>query len=226
MAGAVFFHIVCFYWMRPFAVPEAKVEAGQPLAVYFDPASPQSATLAEQSSLLDFEPLFLPTTWNAEPERASVFDRSKHSEPFKTYAAEISTALATVPVTAIPLLPQTPQEAMELGGSAIFATFGRTAATGIALATRQGQVQVQSLNTVQPPKFVDIPPQTIQGLDGGGLGLGTFLIEVDATGSVTLPLLRRSTGQDSTDRLWRDYLHDHASGWNLGAGSYLLTVGP
>lgn len=226
MAGAVLFHVACFYWMRPFAVPQSRVEAGRPLVVYLDPASPQSATLAEQSSLLDFEPLFLPTGWNAEPERASVFDRSRRSEPFKAYEAEISTELATVPVMATPLLPQTPQEAIELDSSAIFTTFGRTAAETLALAGRQGQVQVESLHAVRPPKFVDIPSQTIEGLADGALGLGVFLIEVDGTGSVTLPLLRRSTGTDAADRLWRDYLHSNATGWNLGPGSYLLTVGP
>lgn len=226
-AGAVVFHGICFYWMRPFEVVTSEPEAAASLAVYLDPASSQSATLAEQSSLLDFEPMFLPTIWNAEPQRVSVFDRNKRTEPFKLYEAEISRAFATVPAGVAPtLLPQTPQEAVELDSGAIFGTFGRTAAEAVALAGRQGQVQIEALSSLQPQTFVDVAPQTIEGLDGMSMGIGTFLIEVDATGSVTLPLLRRSTGQESADRLWSGYLHGNAAGWNLKPGTYLLTVGP
>lgn len=225
-AAAVIFHSVCFYWMRPFSVVASRPQPSVPLAVYLDPASPQSATLAEQSSLLDFEPLFLPTLWNAEPQRVSVFDRNKRTEPFHAFEAQISAALADIPADNIPLLPQSAQEAVELDNSAIFTTFGRTAAQAIPLSSRQGQVQIESLSALRPPLTVEVPPQTIAGLGDAALGLGTFLIGVDATGSVALPLLRRSTGQEAADRLWADYLYRNVAGWKLKPGTYLFTVGP
>lgn len=225
-AAAVVFHAIFFYWMRPFEVLRVTPKSGVALAVYLDPQSPQSATLAEQSSLLDFEPLFLPTAWNAEPQRVSVFDRNRRTEPFEVYEPEISTAFMSVPMGIAPPLPQTAQEAVELGGYSIFNTFGRSAGEVVTLQRRQGQVQVESLSAVQPPVAIEVPLQTIAGLDDSLLGLGTFLIEVDSTGSVTLPLLRRSTGQEGADRLWADYLYRNAAGWSLAPGTYLLTVGP
>src|SRR5690606_19615836 len=146
----------------------------------------------KQSSLLDFERLFLPAAWNAEPQRVSVFDRNKRTEPFTSFEPEISAASASVPAGVTLPLPQTAQEVVELDSGSIFTTFGRSAVEVTALSNRQGQVQVDSLSAVRPQLAIDVPPATIEGLEGSLLGLGTFLIEVDATGSVTLPLLRRS----------------------------------
>lgn len=226
VAGALLFHVLCFYWLKPFAVRTETVPQVKPLVVFVDPASEQSAALAEQSSLLDFEPLFLPTGWNAEPGRISVFNRGKRAEPFVSYGAELSPAMELLPEPFVPVLPQTPQEVLDLDSIAIFSTFGRNAAEPVRLSERQARVQIRGLSPHREERFVDIPANAIAGLEAGGLGVGVFLIEVDVTGSATLPLLRRSTGQDQRDHLWADYLYKQVTDWGLNPGTYELAVGP
>lgn len=223
---AVVFHVLGFYFLRPFYGQTGEREQQRAALVYLDPVSQQSVTLAEHSSLLDFEPLFLPTGWNAEPERLSLFDRSKRTEPYAPYGAELSGMMLRLPPAQTPVLPKSAQQALEMDSGAIFSTFGRNIADAIRLDERQARIQIESLSALRPQGFVDVQPGSLEIQPGGSLGVGVFLIEVDNTGSVSLPLLRRSTGLDARDRLWLEYLYREVPVWDLGAGTYRLTVGP
>jgi len=209
---------------RPEGVPE-RIPA--PEIVYAGPNDQRAAVLAEQSYLMDYEPLFLPTARNASilPGAAELVERT---EPFSPLPPRLLIGEGQFPsMTATPRTPiREPVEALARQTGSGFSAFGQRVSQQEPLPARPGLVEIFPEGAGRPVVRRELDPGVIDEALANLSGVIEWRIIVSEGGLVTAPLLRRGSGLEYVDALTADYLVEHAATWGLAPGYYRVVIGP
>lgn len=205
-------------------------EAAEPLPpeIYFTGANEQlDQLMQEQSELLDFEPLFLPTTRNA-----SVYlgwdQLVERTEPFTPLPARLLISEERFPDVAndIEAPVADPAEMLERDTAGSFGAFGQIADNQPILTERAGRVEVyregNSQIALQKKLTKGVVDEAVNNLSG----VLEWRLMVGPAGVVGQPLMERSSGLEGVDAAAAEYLIEEIPQWGLAPGYYRVVIGP
>jgi hypothetical protein len=209
--------------------PAAPARTGIGIA-RIDPERSGAASGAD-AALLDPDPLFLPTPYNASQPRLPALIRREPGAasppiPAKYVFSEQQAALAfpeNVP------LPERPVESLTYGKTQnTYDVVGRFAREEKPLAARFAVVEVLKAGTSRETFSAELTngelPTAVATADWEPLEL---LAAVDVTGMVGLPVVSRSSGVEAVDSFFKNYLaRQFHLGERVPPGFYRLRVGP
>ena len=183
--------------------------------------------LAEEATLLDPTPLFLPTPWNsgqnALPDNLiRVSGRSFQDYPPKLIYREASLALS------LPAGRGLPERAVEvlakLDLESLLMALGKEEVSLVKLEGRMAQIEVTSAKTGQR---VLVKVVQAAAVPGEGWQPLEFLVAIDPAGLVGAPVITERSGSEPVDRFFREYLAKTMRvGERLAPGAYRVLVGP
>ncbi len=208
--------------------PVAQTNVSVGSAVDF--AKADDAWLREESSLQDPAPLFLPTAFNSTQAVRPESSLGEPGDGFRVSPKWVFNSGA-VPLS-LPepvLIPARPAE--ELGRSLSdrpFTGFGQKPTTPITLPKREAFIEVRAAGTGELRLGVPVLDVNLQ--DNVDWKPCEFLVEADAAGMIGEPPLVSSSGADSIDQAFRDYLINQWSSIErkakLQSGAYRILLGP
>ncbi|MGA3006983.1 MAG: hypothetical protein ABSE59_03730 [Opitutaceae bacterium] len=185
------------------------------------------AVTREQAELLDPTPLFLPTGLNAQPRR---LPDGAAREPEVAFAAFVPRLLfdenaLALKFPAIVAVPARPIEALTVGVSPRpVLGFGRVDLAVEPLSAQGGFAEVSAAATGQTVLAQSL---TEAAPPAAGWAPLEFLVTVNSMGLVGPPELTRSSGNDSVDAYFRDFLADKIRlGARLQPGLFCVKIGP
>ncbi|MGE9296276.1 MAG: hypothetical protein ACQKBV_08345 [Puniceicoccales bacterium] len=227
LALGILVHLAGFFAFSIETPVEVDTRVPAPQIIYASQSERQDLILAEQSSLLDFEPLFLPTSRNA-----SIYSGAgnlvERTEPFSPLPARLLISEGQFPTVAeefrAPI--RDPIEALtrEDGGS--FATFGQRAAGQEPLLSRSGVVEVYREGESEAVVMQPLDSSLIEGASANLSQIPEWQLYVSAGGLVGAPLLVRGSGLEAVDTEAGRYLAEIAPTWGLPTGYYRVVMGP
>ena len=215
----------------PELAPAAKTPAqhgGIGIAAAGDAASGASA---EDRALLDPNPLFLPTEYNASEVRLPAIVRREPGASLQAASAKFEYTEAGAPVRfpEVVAAPGGAVEALSFGrASNPYEVFGRVRQPAKPLPERQAFIEVvQTVSgriVFSAPLVVADAPEQLRTADWRPLEL---LAAIDATGLIGLPVISSGSGVDAIDAYFKTYLaRQFRLGERLPPGFYALRVGP
>lgn len=209
-------------------LPRPKPAEAPPAAIYYSgDSAPLDALMQEQSDLLDFEPLFLPTSRNASINLgwSGLVDRT---EPFAPLPPKllISSDDFPVEVTNTPEPLSRPLEMLERDIAGSFGAFGQMTGPQAAMPERAGMLEVYREGGVQPVVQQELKPGIIDEAVDNLSGLLEWRIAVGEVGIVGQPLLIRGSGLEAVDAAAMQHLLQAAPQWGLPSGYYRVVMGP
>jgi hypothetical protein len=183
--------------------------------------------LAEEATLFDPTPMFLPTQWNsgqnALPDNLiRVPGRSFQDYPPKLIYREASLALSLpsgrgLPDRAVEVLAKLDLESPLMA-------LGKEDASLAKLEGRMAQIEVTSAKTGQRVLVTAVQSAAVPGEEWQPL---EFLVAIDPAGVVGAPVITERSGSEPVDRFFRDYLAKTMRvGERLAPGAYRVLVGP
>jgi hypothetical protein len=187
-----------------------------------------SALLKEQA-LLDPDPLFLPTEFNASELRLPELVRGEPGATFQAVSAKYAYSLAAASIT-FPepvAIPAQSVDSLTYGRTQnMYEVLGRFDREETALPARFAVIEVVQTQTgrvVLSAPLIE-GPALLASSDWRPLEL---LASVDATGLIGLPVLARGSGVEAIDTFFRSYLAKQFHlGERLPPGFYAVRIGP
>lgn len=209
-------------------LPRPKPAAAPPPEIYYgDSTDPIDQLMQEQSDLLDFEPLFLPTSRNASINLgwSALVDRT---EPFAPMSPKLMISENDFPVVtaAAPEPLSEPLEMLERDSAGSFGAFGQITGPQAAVPKRAGRVEVYREGQLQPVAVQEIKENVIDEAVNNLGGLLEWRLVVGQVGVVGQPLLIRGSGLEGVDAAAMRYLLNFAPQWGLPPGYYRVVMGP
>ena len=187
--------------------------------------------LQREQALLDPDPLFLPTEFNASQPRLPEIIRREPGASFQPVAAKYAFSYAEAPIAfpEVVTVPPRPVDSLTYGHEQNpYEVLGRFAREESPLPARLAIIEVVQASTGRvvlstPLTTADAPPQVVTA-DWPPLEL---LAAVDVTGLIGTPVLTRKSGIEAVDKFFRSYLAKQFHlGERLPPGLYMLRVGP
>jgi hypothetical protein len=189
------------------------------------------STARTDEALLDPDPLFLPTPYNASQPRLPASIRREPgaaSQPVPAkYVFDDQQAGLTFPETVS--IPANPVESLTYGKAQnAYDVAGRFAREEKPLPARLATVEVLKAKSGQETLTADIAPADIpQAVILADWEPFELLAAVDVTGIVGLPVVVRSSKFEAVDSFFRSYLaREFHLGERVPPGFYRLRVGP
>jgi hypothetical protein len=181
----------------------------------------------EQAELFDPTPLFLPTRWNAQPQRLSVGVAREPGTAFMAFDPKLlfnKDALA-LRFPAVVATPARPVEALLVGTSPRpLLGLGRVDLAAEPLAARGGFAEVSAAGTGEPVLAQALPGAAAPAGDWAPL---EFLVAVNAMGLIGPPQLTHSSGNEAVDGYFRAFLTENFRlGARLRPGVFRVCIGP
>jgi len=209
--------------------------APAPQTVGLQPIRSQSSSnegdlVAGEALFFDPSPLFLPTRWNAGAIGMPESILQEAEELFEDYAPKLRFAREGVGGG----LWDDTDSAAELASELVFADedsvglseMGRRAEEPVRLPERSARLEVLEAQAARPVIVRElVPPAVAPGADGWRpLELAAVVDAVGIVGAVTLV---QSSGLESVDEFFRDYVVSHLHlGERVGPGIYRILAGP
>lgn len=191
----------------------------------------RASALLKEQALLDPDPLFLPTEFNASQLRLPALIRREPGATFQPVSAKYTYtyAAAEIGFPEAVTVPTQPVDALTYGRlQNPYEVLGRFARQESPLPPRLAVIEVVHAKTgriiLSAPLSAPDAPAQLATADWRPLEL---LAAVDATGLIGLPVLARGSGVDVIDTFFRSYLAKQFHlGERLPPGFYALRVGP
>lgn len=192
--------------------------------------SVEGATLREQA-LLDPDPLFLPTGYNASQPKLPELIRREPGTAFQPVLPNYTytPAIAEITFPDVVTVPAKPVDSLTYGHlQSPYEVLGRFGKEEIPLSPRLAMIEVVQMRTgrvvLSAPVIPQDTPPFFSSADWAPLEL---LAAVDRTGLIGLPGLSRGSGVESVDSFFRSYLaKQFYLGERLPPGFYTVRVGP
>jgi hypothetical protein len=210
--------------------PPAKARAPRSGGIGIAPTdSATGSALLKEQALLDPDPLFLPTQFNASELRLPELVRREPGATFQSVSAKYAYTLAEAPI-AFPepvVIPAQPVDSLSYGRTQnMYDVLGRFDREESALPARFAVIEVVQTKTGRTVLSAPLAegPALLAASDWRPLEL---LASVDATGLIGLPVLARGSGVEAVDTFFRSYLaKQFRLGERLPPGFYSVRVGP
>lgn len=223
----VLVHLAGFFAFSIAIPPDEPAFPGPPLIYYADSGAPVDPLLAEQAALLDFEPLFLPTPYNA-PVRLGGASGVERVEPFPALRPDLLLTRTEFPRLEGELAPPvtTPADVLAQDRGSGFSAFGLSEGVVEPLPARAGCIEVYQPGRPEPlrvePLDEDLAQEAFESLGG----VMEWRLAIGRSGVVGRPLLVRGSGVEAADEVVAGHLAREAPAWGLPAGYYRVVVGP
>ncbi|ATC63403.1 hypothetical protein CMV30_05240 [Nibricoccus aquaticus] len=196
------------------------------------PSGTVASALLHEQSLLDPDPLFLPTQFNASQLRLPALIRREPGASFQPVSSKYTYTLAEAQISFPEPVASPAQPVDVLAYDRVknpYEVLGRYESDALPLPERLAVVEIVQIKSgrvvfTAPLKMLDAPAQ-LASADWRPLEL---LAAVDATGLIGLPVLSRGSGVEAIDTFFlRSYLaKEFRLGERLPPGFYALRVGP
>ncbi|WP_309386992.1 hypothetical protein [Cerasicoccus frondis] len=209
-------------------LPSDEVAPTPPPEIYYTGANEHlDKLMQEQSELLDFEPLFLPTARNA-----SVYldweQLVERTQPFTDLPARLLISEERFPeVTDREETPlNDPQDMLERDAAGSFGAFGQLSDGQTTLTNRGGSVEVYREGKPQMVLQKELKSGFFDEAGNNLSGVQEWRLTVGEVGVVGQPLLTRGSGLESVDAAASGYLVANIPKWGLAPGYYRVVIGP
>ncbi|GHC10948.1 hypothetical protein [Cerasicoccus arenae] len=183
--------------------------------------------MQEQSELLDFEPLFLPTARNA-----SVYlgwsELVERTEPFSALPPRLLINDGQFPSRADQFVEpiDKPLDMLERDTAGSFGAFGQVSGTQEALPYRAGTLEVYREDDSQVTLVKELESGIIDESVSNLSGVLEWRLAVGEIGIVGQALLIKGSGLEAVDAAAAQYLLQKAPEWGLPEGYYRVVIGP
>lgn len=208
-------------------LPQPSSAATPPPTIYISGQSALDELMQEQSDLLDFEPLFLPTRHNA-----SIYlgwgDLIERTEPFAALPPKLIVSQSDFPVAVkdAPEPLRRPLEMLEQDTAGSFGAFGQNTGQQAILPQRGGLLEIYREGEQQALAHQLLKPGLIDEAVDSLAGPQEWRLTVGEVGVVGQPLLIRGSGLEAVDSAAAKFIMENASDWGLEPGYYRLILGP
>ncbi|WP_309398893.1 hypothetical protein [Cerasicoccus maritimus] len=209
-------------------LPSEQVMAPPAPEIYYLGANDElNDLMQEQSDLLDFEPLFLPTSRNA-----SVYlgweQLVERTQPFTELPPRLLISEERFPeVGRDKVAPLSdPPEMLERDAAGSFGAFGQLVDAQTALPARGGSVEVYREGKSQVVLEKELIGGVFEEAADNLSGVQEWGLKIGDTGVVGEPLLIRGSGLESVDAAAAKYLDENIPQWSLAPGYYRVVIGP
>lgn len=194
-------------------------------------SSANSKVLVEQALLYDSEPLFLPTNWNANPERVGRFLVVEDASPFEPFAEARMIELVTLDTYQDVSLPletlSVPEEVLSLENPQLFAEFGQMSLPQQESSTAGLSVAIYDLSDGTVFYEAHHPAAIENLLPNWELWtVIELLVIVDASGIVGEPLVAESSGKLEIDQFLQQFCLTELGRHLTQTGYFRIYVGP
>lgn len=222
--------VVAVRFVRLPGLPEQPTRPGTGIGIIrLDPTA-EGDGVSDQA-LLDPDPLFLPTRYNASQLELPGLMRREPGAAFQAIDAKFaySNAAAGIPFPDTMTLPEQPVEVIRYGRERDpFDGLGRYRRTEMPLTARVAVLEVVETASGRVVLTAPLSPATVpRAVTAGGWEPMELMATIDVTGLVGVPKMWRNSGVDAVDVFFRNYL---AGAFHLGErlppGVYILRVGP
>ena len=225
---AIFVHGVGFFLLRPEIPSLLFPEQSFTPFVIIQQKCMDNQCLQEQAALRDSEPLFLPTCWSGIEEKKREEGKRRFTETFKLFQAQLylksKDALAHFPTVCSSI--SCGEDVLKLEYWDFFSNFGQCSSSVQSLLERSAFVKgidldrgeivwMQTIKTL--PK--DLPPGVVWAPV-------EFLVLVDSSGVVGLPLALSSSGVEEIDTILKNYLNTQKLSEKLPSGYFKIGIEP
>ncbi|MEO0797107.1 MAG: hypothetical protein AAFX93_18285 [Verrucomicrobiota bacterium] len=223
----VLVHIAGFFAFSISIPHDSPADFLPPEIYYTAQDTAEDAVLAEQSALMDFEPLFLPTSRNASAYLGWE-DLVERTEPFSALPPELLIGESQFPPLKEEIVApvDSPVNLLEVSGGGNFGAFGQLSAQPSILEPRSGSVEIYRDGESQLLVHKAVTAGLIQeSIDNLG-GISEWRLTVGASGLVGDPFLVTGSGVETVDEASSQFLVDAAPSWGLAEGYYRVVIGP
>lgn len=223
----VLVHLAGFFAFSIDIPPNNQVTVPPPDLIYTSGDGPLNELIQEQSALLDFEPLFLPTEHNASVY-LEMSDLVERTEPFSRLPPRllVSEENFQSPQRAMPAPLEQPEEMLERDTAGSFGAFGQLSSTQEALNPRSGSIEIYRDGAIQPIAIEQLQISVVEEAVNNLSGILEWRVAVGEIGLVGQPLLIRGSGLESVDAAAATFLLEAAPQWGLTPGYYRVVMGP
>jgi len=232
LLAGVCVHILGFVMFK--VTTEANFELETPEAFVRFPASGaaiNTEVFDEQALLYDSEPIFLPTRWNAGPEKVYKILSVVGDSPFEPFSElrMIDVVNQDTYRWAVPeeKILSAPEDVLTLENPQLFAGFGRVTPPQIEIPDVDFSIAVYNL--FDGVLVYEAYYSAIQGFPLKGGELWTVLelmVIVDTAGVTGEPLVAQSTGKPELDQFLKQFSRENLSRHLVEPGYFQIFIGP
>lgn len=202
------------------------------------PASPAYITILDpaagdwnaESVMFDSEPLFLQTTWNAQPERFPDYQGLVENSPFTNFAPRVALEQTNLDdfarVEQAPFVLQRPSDSLLLDEGNVFTGLASDDSFGYELESRSAVLSISSLQGGQRTVSRSIQSDELPLSNERLWQKCRFHLLIDIRGLIGQMFLVESSGQEDVDRLVQYYLLNANALGDLSPGYYSIVVSP
>jgi hypothetical protein len=234
LVSACFFAALVFlvrFIQLPAAAPSPTTPARTGIGIARVDPERNGALAGADAALLDPDPLFLPTPYNASQPRLPALIRREPGAASQPIAAKyvFSEQQATLTFPESVPIPALPVESLTYGKlHNAYDVVGRFAREEKPLPPRLAVVEVLKAGTGQEAVSAEVAPEVVpQAVLTADWEPFELLAAVDVTGIVGLPAVTRSSGIEVVDSFFKSYLaREFHLGERVPPGFYRLRVGP